>query len=577
MAALLEVTGADSFKASAHARAARAVEALDDDIATIAKDREALLAVEGVGAKMADKIQEFVRTGRIHEHEALRAEAPPGILDLLAIPGLGPKTVRAMWQEGGVTDLPSLRKSIETGAILNVPRMGAKAVDNIRKALEFSAKSAGRIRLGQALAVAEAIVDRMRGVKGVKSAEYAGSLRRGRETVGDIDILVGADEQAARRASEAFRAMPGVTEVLVAGDNKSSVRLALPGNVGEAQVDLRVMAPDRFGAALLYFTGSKDHNVRLRQRALKRGMTLNEYGLFPEDDEKTPPQERGVKPVAAKTEEEIYAALELPFIPPELREDQGECDAKPGHEWGLLELADIKAELHAHTTASDGKMSIEELANAAKARGFHTIAVTDHSKSQPIAGGLTPERVLEHIEAIHAARKKVKGITILAGSEVDILPDGTLDYEDDLLRRLDIVVASPHNSLKQAPEDATERMVRAASHPLVHIIGHPTGRLINAREGLSPDMKMIAAAAAKHRTALEINSNFQRLDLRDAHVKIALAAGCDIAIDCDVHYPGDFDQLRYGVATGRRGGLTPDRCVNAWTGAKLQMWLRSKR
>lgn len=577
MAALLELTGADSFKASAHARAARAIEGLEADVASLADDREALLAIEGVGAKMADKIAEFVRTGRIAEHEALRKEVPEGVVALLNIPGLGPKTVRTMWQEGGITSIASLKKSIESGAILNLPRMGAKTVENIKNSLEFGEKSAGRVRLGQALPLAEAIVARLSNLAGVKQAAYAGSLRRGRETVGDIDIVVAASGAGGHKASEAFRAMPGVTQVLVAGESKSSVRFALAGAAGEVQVDLRVVEPAQFGAALLYFSGSKEHNVRLRQRALKLGMTLNEYGLFPEDDEKTPPQERGVKPVASKTEEDIYAALGLPFVPPELREDQGECDAAPGHDWGLLTLADIKAELHAHTTASDGKMSIEELANAAKARGFHTIAVTDHSKSQPLAGGLTPERLLEHIDAIHAARKKVKGITILAGSEVDILPDGTLDYEDEILERLDLVVASPHNSLKQDAADATERMVRAASHPLVHIVGHPTGRLINAREGLSPDLKKVAAAAAKHGTALEINCNFMRLDLRDAHVRIALAAGADIAIDCDVHHPADFDQLRYGVATARRGGLTPERCVNAWDAKRLAAWLKKKR
>lgn len=577
MAALLELSGADSFKASAHARAARAIEGLESDVASLADDREALLAIEGVGAKMADKIAEFVRTGRIAEHEALRKEVPEGVVALLAIPGLGPKTVRAMWQEGGITSLAALKKSIESGAIFSLPRMGAKTVENIKKSLEFGEKSAGRVRLGQALPLAEAIVARLGDLAGVKQTAYAGSLRRGRETVGDIDIVVAASSAGGHKASEAFRAMPGVTQVLVAGESKSSVRFALPGAAGEVQVDLRVVEPEQFGAALLYFSGSKEHNVRLRQRALKRGMTLNEYGLFPEDDEKTPPQERGVKPVASKSEEDIYEALGLPFVPPELREDQGECDAPPGHEWGLLTLADIKAELHAHTTASDGKMSIEELANAAKARGFHTIAVTDHSKSQPLAGGLSPERLIEHIDAIHAARKKVKGITILAGSEVDILPDGTLDYQDDVLMRLDLVVASPHNSLKQDDADATERMVRAASHPLVHIVGHPTGRLINAREGLSPDMKKVAVAAAKHATALEINCNFMRLDLRDAHVRVALAAGADIAIDCDVHHPADFEQLRYGVATARRGGLTPERCVNAWDAKRLTAWVKKKR
>lgn len=589
MALLLDLTGADSFKASAHARAARTIEALGEPIETVVRDREALLAMEGVGAKMADKIEEFCKTGRIAEHAGLLREVPPGVLELTAIPGLGPKTIRTMWREGGIESVADLKKAIESGAILGLPRMGAKTVENIKKAIEFGAKSAGRTRLGQAIPLAEATVERLRKVKGVKAAAYAGSLRRGRETVGDIDIVVAATgDVAATATGEAFRTMPEVREVLAAGDTKSSVRADLQvtkdvegtgrTNGGLIQMDLRVVPPASYGAALLYFTGSKEHNVRLRGRALSMGMTLNEYGLFPEDKkEKSPPHERGVKPVAGATEEDIYAALGLPWVPPELREDRGECDAPKGHDWELLELKDVKAELHAHTTASDGRLSIVALAEAAKARGFHTIAVTDHSRSQPIAGGLTPERLLAHIDAVHAARAKVKGIHILAGSEVDILPDGRLDYDDDLLTRLDIVVASPHAALKQGADDATARLVRAASHPLVHIIGHPTGRYINSREGLAPDMRAVAKAAAKHKTALEINANFLRLDLRDAHVRIALEEGANIAIDCDVHGEADFDQLRFGVVTGRRAGLTPERCVNCWSATRLHAWLTSKR
>ena len=364
--------------------------------------------------------------------------------------------------------------------------------------------------------------------------------------------------------------MPGVTEVLVRAETKCSVRLELG-----AQADLRLVDAAAFGAALLYFTGSKAHNIVLRERAIKRGLRLNEYGLFPHDDQATgTPQERGVAPVAAETEAAIYTALELPFIPPELREDRGEFDAEPPT---LVTCEDIRAELHAHTTASDGRLSIAELAAEAKHRGFHTIAVTDHSTSSVQANGLDPDRLRAHIDAIREADAGMSGITILAGSEVDILTDGRLDYEDDLLAELDIVVASPHAALTQDGATATKRLLAAIRHPLVHIIGHPTGRIIGRREGLDPDIEALVAAAVEHDTALEINANHRRLDLRDVHIRAAREAGAKIAIDTDAHAPRDFDQLRYGVITARRGGLTAAGCVNTWTQEKLHAWLKSKR
>ena len=379
------------------------------------------------------------------------------------------------------------------------------------------------------------------------------------------------------RFSNAFCEMPGVDEVLVHGETKSSVRMSIPSPRGGAdakiQVDLRVVPEESWGTALMYFTGSKEHNVRLRERAKKKGLTLNEYGLFPDDDENEPPQKRGVKAKASKTEASIYKALGVAFVPPEIREDRGELDLDDTPR--LIEVDDIKAELHAHTTASDGSMSIEELATAAKERGFHTIAVTDHSKSQQVASGLSEERLREHIEAIREA--KVAGISILTGSEVDIMPDGDLDYDDELLAELDVVVASPHWSLQQKPEKATKRLLRAIEHPLVHVLGHPTGRLINKRGGLEPAMGEIIAAAIEHNVALEINSHWMRLDLRDTHVRAAVEAGALIAIDCDVHGVGDFDNIAYGVATGRRGWLTPDLVVNTWGKKKLHDWLKSKR
>jgi len=606
IARLQDLLGEDKFKAISHDRAARIVEGLSIDIATIADDPAKLRALEGIGPKIADKIAEFARTGKMSELVELEAKVPAGVLALMNIPGLGPKTVATLWKEGGATDLAALKRIIADGSILKLPRMGAKSVEKLKESIDFAEQGNTRLPLGLAMPLAERFVEAMLKVKGVKQASFAGSLRRGRDTIGDIDILVAASVSAAAHAGDAFRVLPGVAQIIAAGDKKSSVRARIApdsgrfmveGKAGEAdtgptvQVDLRVVPAESWGAALMYFTGSKEFNIRLRERSLKMGLTLNEYGLFPEDDDKTPPQQRGIKPAAGETEEAIFHALKLAYIPPELREDRGEIDraekafagamttaaklaAAPVE--GLIELADIKAELHAHTTASDGRLSIEELATDAKKRGFHTIAVTDHSKSSVIAGGLSPERLREHVAAIHAARKKVKGIQILAGSEVDILADGSLDYDDETLALLDVVVGSPHNALSQEPEVATRRLIRAIESGRVHIVGHPTGRLLNRRAGLSPDMAKIIAAARANDVALEVNSHWMRLDLRDVHVRAAVDAGCLIAIDCDVHAAGDFDNLRHGVATARRGWLPAEQCVNTWTAERLAKWLRRK-
>jgi DNA polymerase (family 10) len=591
IAKMIEVLGEDQFRAISNSRAARNIDALPFDIATIADDKAKLTEIEGIGPKIADKIMEFAATGKMKEHEELKGKVPAGLLEMMKIPGLGPKTVRAIWQTLDITTLPALKKAIEDGTILKVPRMGEKAAQKIKQAMEFAAQGQARLWLGQAVPVAERIIDVLihKLGKKVKHIAYAGSLRRGKDTIGDIDILIATPDIAP--AIEAFTAMPGVVAVLAAGESKASVRVRTDVDLSRwdvedktgptVQADLRVIPDASWGAALMYFTGSKEHNIRLRQRALDRGLTLNDYGLFPDDKEDTPPQQRGIKPVASRTEEEIYAKLDLPFIPPELREDRGEVEltATPR----LIEVGDIKSELHAHTTASDGSLSIEALAAMAKERGFHTIAVTDHSQSSVIANGLKPERLLAHIEAIRKAQEKFLNrsgkpeITILAGSEVDILADGSLDYDDKVLKQLDIVVASPHAALSQDGPAATKRLVKAIRHKYVHILGHPTGRLINQRPGLDPDMAKIIAASVECRVALEINAHWMRLDLRDTHVRQAVNAGAMIAIDCDVHAPDDYDNLRFGVMTGRRGWLTPELCVNTWTASRLHAWLKSKR
>ena len=577
MAEMMEVLGENRFRVAALERAARVIAGLGQDLGSLAEDRSALTAIDGVGEKIANKIQEFVRTGRITEHDEYAAKIPAGLLDVLRLPGLGPKTVGILWREKGVESIADLERIITDGSILDLPRMGEKAVGKISAAIAFARTSHGRTPLGRAAPVVSRIIERLGKAPGVQRVVCAGSFRRGRDTVGDLDILASGED--AESIGAAFRDSAGVTGVLAAGATKSSVRMALDPDKPDRriQVDLRVVPDEAFGAALLYFTGSKDHNVRLRERAIERGMTLNEYGLFRHDDRamKQPPQERGVTPIASKTEADIYAALGLPELPPEIREDRGELALERAP--ALIELGDIRAELHAHTTASDGKLSIEELAREAKRRGFHTIAVTDHSGSQTIAHGLSSERLRAHVAAIHEANAKIKGIAILAGAEVDILADGSLDYDDDTLALLDVVVASPHWALTQKPGPATTRLLRAIEHPLVDIIGHPTGRLIGKREGLSPAMDELAAAAAEHDTALEINAHWMRLDLRDAHVRVAVDAGAWLAIDCDVHAASDFDNLRFGVTTGRRGWLTADRCVNTWTARRLTTWLKKRR
>ncbi len=584
MSQMIELLGGDRFRVSAHAKAARVLKDTTEDIESLAEagDTKALVALEGIGKGTASKLIELAQHGNMSEYDELRDQIPKGLMEVLEIQGLGPKTVKLMWDEKGVESIDDLLRIIQDGSILELPRMGQKTVDNIKESIEFMAQQGGRLHIGIAQGVADRFVEMMSRVKGMQQCAFAGSLRRGKETIGDIDILIATTDPEAAR--EAFTTAKGVMKVLANGEKKASIRVAIEDESSRwgaedntaVQVDLRIVDESCWGAALMYFTGSKEHNVRLRERAIKQGMTLNEYGLFKEDGkDKTPPQQRGEKPVACKSEESIYSKLGVPFVPPTMREDRGELEIEDTP--SLIEVHDIKAELHSHTTASDGKMSIEESAKIAKDRGFHTLAITDHSQSSAVAGGLSPERLRKHIDAVREADKATKGISILAGSEVDILVDGTLDYDDDLLGALDVVVASPHAGLRAKPKQATKRLLKAIEHPLVHIIGHPTGRLIERRPGLDPDMNEIIAAAIEHDVALEINCHWMRLDLRDTHVRAAVEAGCKIAIDCDVHHAYDYDNLRFGVMTGQRGWLTPELCINTWSKDKLHKWLKAKR
>ncbi len=568
MADLVEITGGNKFKALAYQKVARTLGDLTRDVADIQPDL--LEKVEGIGSGSAERIAEFLDTAQIAEHRQLLALVPPGLLKILDVPGLGPKGVALLWREGGVDSLDTLAAKLDTGELTKLKGFGPKKLDNLKKNLAFAAHAGQRIRLSRAAGLARSFVDLLRPLPGVERIEPAGSLRRGRETIGDLDLVVAAEPGHVAAVFDAFVAHPLVHDVLLRGDTKASARVGTREDAQDlVQVDLRIVPLASFGAALLYFTGSKEHNVRLRERAIAQGMSLNEYALT-----------RDGRPVASATESEIYEALGLAYVPPELREDRGEIALAQRDELpDLIELSDIRAELHSHTTASDGRWSIEELALAAAARGFHTVAITDHSKGQAQANGLSEARLMKHIEAIRKAAAKLKGtITVLAGSEVDILSDGRLDYGDDLLAELDWVVASPHAALSQDPAKATARLVAACENPYVHVLGHPTGRIINRREGLSPDLDIVFKAAAAHDVAVEINANPLRLDLRDMHARAALHDhGCKLSINTDCHVADHLDYLHFGILTARRAGVTKADVINCLDHDTLHNWRLKKR
>lgn len=567
MADVLEVLGANRFKVIAFQKAARVLGELTEDVA--AMDDKTLRSIDGIGKGMADRIGEFIKTGKVSEAMELAEEVPPGVVKMLDIPGLGPKTVSILWREVGVTSIEKLTKALNTGELEDLKGFGKKKIENIKKNLAFAEQAGKRARIGHAMPLAQWFVQQLKRLKQVQRIDYAGSLRRGKETIGDLDLLVAAKPEDAPAIMDAFVGLDVVADVIAKGETKSSVRTREETG-GGMQVDLRVVPEASYGAALMYFTGSKEHNIQLRERAISMGLKLNEWGLTETDSDRV---------VASKSEEDVYKALKLAYIPPELREDRGEVALAEKDELPtLIELSDIRAELHTHTTASDGLWTIEQLALAAAERGFHTVAVTDHSKGQVQANGLTEDRLEIHIVAVRKVAEKLRGrITVLAGSEVDILVDGRLDYADSLLKELDVVVASPHAALGQEPDKCTKRFLKAIENPYVTIMGHPTGRLIGRREGLSPDMGALFKAAAQRGVAMEINANHWRLDLRDTHARAAIAAGVKLAINTDAHGPADLDQLTYGILTARRAGATKNNVVNCLDQAALAEWLKSTR
>jgi DNA polymerase (family 10) len=512
LADILEIRGEDQFRINAFRRVSRIIDDLSTDVADLVESGE-VLQVSGIGKGTAGAIEEYLETGKIKRYEDARKTVPKGLLELLSVPGLGPKTIGLLWKELGVKSLAGLKRALRGGKILDLPGMGAKKVENIQAGIRAYESRSGRLTLGSILPTAEAIVEELREATGLEAISLAGSVRRSRETIGDIDILVAAAAPAA--VIRAFTGLSCVDEVLAAGSTKASVRVE-----SALQIDLRVVKPESWGAALLYFTGSKDHNVHLRGLAQDKGFKLNEYGLF-----------KGERRLASRTEEDVYRKLGLDFIPPELREDRGEIEAAlEGTLPELVELADIRGDLHVHSNWSDGHATIEEMARAAKSMGYRYISMNDHTHSLGIAHGLDAERLAAQRGEIDAVNRRLKGFTVLAGTEVDILSDGSLDFPDEVLGKLDVVVASIHSGFTQSRDRITGRILSAMENPHVDIIAHPTGRLLGSREAYAVDMGRVIDAAAETRTALEINAYYERLDLNDADARRAAECGVRIAI-----------------------------------------------
>ena len=556
---LLEIDGQDSFRIRSYRNAAEAIEALPQQVSTLIEDPKKLLAVPGIGKGMLANLQHLFREGNIEVHAEMLKKYRPSMLELLKIQGLGPKTIALIWSAYQVCDIDGVEKLAREGKIRELPRMGEKHEQKLLKAIEDYRRIGGRFSLDTAEQLADKLIAHLREAPGVEKVTPAGSLRRGRETVGDLDILVtgkgcSADETRQEIAQHLLR-FPGLMEVIAQGENKVSFRQR-----NGMQVDVRLLPPESFGAAMQYFTGSKAHNVALRQRALKMGYTLNEYSLANLETN---------KPVAGATEEEIYAKLKLDFIPPELRENLGEIEAAAKHELpALLELGDLRGDVHMHTVETDGRNTIEEMAEAARARGYAYMAITDHSKNLAFANGLTDERALAHIERIRAAEKalnkdkKTKPIRIFAGIEVDILADGTLDLSDSVLAEMDIVIASVHSHFNQDRATMTDRLLKAIANPNTSIIGHPTGRQLLRRDAYPFDIDAILESAAKHKVAMELNSYPDRLDLCDVHLRMAKQHGVKIVVNTDSHHTSHMEKIHYGVTQARRAWLTKDDVLN---------------
>jgi DNA polymerase (family 10) len=557
---LLEIDAQDSFRIRSYRNAAQAIENLTDQIKDIISEPKKVLAISGIGKGMLINLQELFRDGSLSVQADLLKKYHPSMLQLLKIQGLGPKTIALIWSAYQVSDVDGVEKLAREGKIRILPRMGEKHEQKLLKAIEDYRRISGRFLIDAAEAEANKLTEYLAKFPGIDRITPAGSLRRGRETVGDLDILVTGtaccSEAERANAVQYVAKYPPLMDVIARGDNKISFRLR-----SGMQVDVRLLPPESFGAAMQYFTGSKAHNVALRQRALKMGYTLNEYSLA---DVKTE------KPVAGKTEEEIYAKLKLDYIPAELRENLGEIDAAEKHALPvLITLNDLQGDVHMHTVETDGKNTIEEMAEAAKARDYKYMAITDHSKNLAFANGLDDKRAVAHIQRIRNANEKIDSITILAGIEVDILADGDLDLSDDVLAQMDLVIASVHSVFNQEPSKMTDRLLKAIENSNISIIGHPTGRMQLRRDAYHFDMDAVLAAAAKHNVAMELNSYPDRLDLNDVHLRQAKQRGVKIVINTDSHHTSHLDKIRYGILQARRAWLTKDDVLNTLPAEKF--------
>ncbi|HUJ96480.1 MAG TPA: DNA polymerase/3'-5' exonuclease PolX [Terriglobales bacterium] len=550
---LLEIDAQDSFRIRSYRNAAQAIEALPQQISELIGEPKKVLEIPGIGKGMLINLQEIFKEGRLSIHAELLKKYQPSMLELLKIQGLGPKTIALIWSAYKISDLAGVERLAREGKLHELPRMGEKQEKKILKAIEDYRRIAGRFLLDAAEREAEKITEHLRKFPGIENITPAGSLRRGRETVGDLDILVTGkiccSEEDRQKLIEHIVKLPGLMEVIARGDNKISFRLR-----GGMQVDVRLLSPESFGAAMQYFTGSKAHNVALRQRALKMGYTLSEYSLAD--------VETG-KPVAGKTEAEIYAKLKLDYIPPEMRENLGEIDAAADYSLPLLIAErDLQGDVHMHTIETDGRNTIEEMAEAAKERSYKYMAITDHSKNLAFANGLDDKRALEHIQRIRKANEKIEGIKIFAGIEVDILADGALDLSDSVLEQMDIVIASVHSHFNQSSAEMTERLLKAVENPNTSLIGHPTGRLLLRRDAYAFDLDVILKAAAQKKVAMELNAYPDRLDLCDTHLRRAKELGVKIVINTDSHHTSHLEKIHYGVLQARRAWLTKEDVLN---------------
>ena len=553
IADLLEIRGEMIFKIRAYRRAAQAVEAMPTDVGEAWKQGK-LDSIPGVGRGIAEKIDEYLKKGRLKYLDELKKGLPPGFADMLAIEGVGPKKVKLFYEKLGIKNLEQLEKAAKSGKLRKIPSLKEKTEQNIIRSIEASKKRGGRMLLGHALTLSDEIIKEMKKCKDIRRIDAAGSLRRMKETIGDIDILVSSEKPDS--VIKFFTKMSMVARVIATGPTKASVNL-----FNGIQVDLRALPEKEYGSALLYFTGSKEHNIEMRKIAISRRLKLSEYWLF-----------SGKKFLAGRTEQDVYRCLGMDYIEPEMRENRGELEAAKKHKLpGLIGYGDIKGDLHVHTKWSDGSNTVEEMANAAGKMGYEYICISDHIGKLAIARAMDKKRVEQQSREIEKVRKKAD-IQILQGGEIDIGLDGKFAVSDAVLRKLDIVTASLHSGLKG---DGTQRVLSAMENPNVDIIGHPSGRLIDRRDGVRLDITKITEKAAETNTVLEINSQPERLDLNDVNTKAAIDAGCFLAVNTDAHSIADLRYMRIGVATARRGWAPKSSIINSYPLEKMRKMLKN--